>query len=277
MGWGAALASGGLARFDVQRNAWSRIGVVRDSAEAISASDSLRGESEPRAFQPAVNDMSFADRAWFAATEQGLFVSQDAGKSWTELPFAPGELPVGSVRASSDGQQVRIVSSGGMIFSEDAGRTWAWHDLPLESGGAIRLEWTPDNILLAVARTGLYISRDAGNSWAKAQAGLPGGFADALLTRPDLWLVSMQAAGLYISRDQGATWTRVKPAPAASASFGPASKSAARASDGLFPVLVGAAGRIYAGSASNGLYVLDFSGKPAPELATGASNVPGGH
>jgi photosystem II stability/assembly factor-like uncharacterized protein len=278
MGWWAALASGGLARFDVQRNAWARIGVVHDSSEAISASDSLRGERELRAFQPAVNDMFFADTAWFAATEQGLFLSRDSGHSWTELPFGSGELPVSSVRASSDGQQVRIVSSGGMIFSEDAGRSWSWHDLPLESGGAVRLEWTPDNILLAVARTGLYISRDAGNSWAKAQAGLPGGLADALLTRPDLWLVAMQAAGLYMSRDEGATWTRLKPAPAVSASFGTTSKSAARVNDGPFPLLVGAAGRIYAGSASNGLYVLDFSGNPAPKsLATGASSVPGGH
>jgi photosystem II stability/assembly factor-like uncharacterized protein len=277
MGWWAALASGGLARFDVQRSAWARIGVVHDTAEAISARDSSRGESELRAFQPAVNDMFFAETAWFAATEQGLFLSHDSGRSWTELPFGPGELPVSSVRASSDGQQIRIVSSGGMAFSEDAGRTWAWHDLPLESGGTVRLEWTPDNILLAVARTGLYISRDAGNSWAKAQAGLPGGLADALLTRPDFWLVSMKAAGLYLSRDQGATWSRVKPAPAARASLGLTSESAAPDSDGLFPVLVGAAGRIYAGSASNGLYVLDFSGKPAPEVATGASSVPGGH
>jgi photosystem II stability/assembly factor-like uncharacterized protein len=278
MGWWAALAAGGLARFDMQRNAWAHIGVVRDSCEAISASDSLRGESERRAFQPAVNDMFFADRAWFAATEQGLFVSHDSGRSWTELPFGPGELPVGSVRASSDGQRVRIVSSGGMIFSEDAGRTWAWHDLPLESGGTMRLEWTPDNILLAVARTGLYISRDAGYNWAKAQAGLPGGLADALLTRPDFWLVSMQAAGLYISRDEGATWTRVKPRPAVSAPVGPTSASAARFSDGLFPLLAGAAGRIYAGSASNGLYILEFPSNPAPKsLATDASSVPGGH
>jgi photosystem II stability/assembly factor-like uncharacterized protein len=162
-----------------------------------------------------------------------------------------------------------------MIFSEDAGRTWTWHDLPLESGGAIRLEWARDNLLLAVARSGLYISRDAGNTWTKAQAGLPGGVADGLLTRPDLWLVSVQAAGLYISRDEGATWTRVKH----SASLG-TTVGAARASDGPFPVLVavGAAERIYAGSANDGLYVLDLSGDSAPKsFARGATSAAGGH
>jgi photosystem II stability/assembly factor-like uncharacterized protein len=278
-GWWAALASGGLVRFDAQRNAWARFGVVSNSSAVDTASDSTRGESKFRAFRPVVNDMFFADAAWFAATEQGLFVSHDSGRSWTELPFGPGELPVGSVHASSDGVRIRLVSSGGMIFSEDAGRTWAWHDLPLESGGAIRLEWTRDDILLAVARTGLYISRDGGNSWTKAQAGLPGGLADALLTRPDFWLVSVQAAGLYISRDEGATWTRVKRNGMLSATAG-AAAAGVSASDGPFPVLAagGTAERIYAGSANDGLYVLDFSGDSAPKsFATGATSATGGH
>jgi photosystem II stability/assembly factor-like uncharacterized protein len=269
-GWSVAFASGGLARFDAQRNSWSRIGVVSESSSAAlnSASDSAGAPGELRAFRPGVNDMFFGDSAWFAATEQGLFVSHDSGRSWTELPFGPGELPVGSVRASHDGQQIRLVSSGGMIFSEDAGRTWTWHDLPLESGGAVRLEWTSENILLAAARAGLYISRDAGITWTKAQAGLPGGLADGLLTGPELWLVSVQAAGLYISRDEGATWARVKRSGVG---------AAARAGDGQFPVLVatGRMEKIYAGSANDGLFLLDLSGDSAPKsFATGAT---GGH
>ena len=273
VGWWVALASGGLARFDAQRNSWARIGVVSEASSSApnSASDSAGARGEIRAFRAAVNDMSFGDSAWFAATEQGLFVSHDSGKSWTELPFGPGELSVGSVRASRDGRQIRLASSGGMIFSEDSGRTWAWHDLPLESGGAVRLEWASDDILLAAARTGLYISRDAGISWTKAQAGLPGGLADGMLTGPDFWLVSVQRAGLYISRDQGATWARVKRS-------GPV--VAASAGDGQFPVLVanGDAGRIYAGSANDGLFVLDLSANPTPKsFATDATAATGGH
>ena len=277
-GWWAALASGGLAQFDAQRNTWARIGVLADFSAIASTSDSGGRQSELRAFRPTVNEMSFADSAWFAATGQGLFVSRDSGTSWTELPFGPGELPVGSVRASSDGVRIRLASSRGMIFSDDGGRTWVWRDLPLESGGAIRLEWAPDNILLAVARTGLYISRDAGNSWTKAQAGLPGALAEGLLTRPDFWLVSMRVAGLYISRDEGATWTRVKHGTLVSTTGG-----VARVSDGTFPVLaaVSAAERIYAGSANHGLYVLDLSGNSAPKSfmagTAGTNGTTGGH
>jgi len=283
VGWWAALASGGFAQFDAQRNSWAQIGVVSDFSTANPASDSPPGKGEIRAFRLLVNDMFFGDSDWFAATEQGLFVSRDSGGSWTELPFGPGELPVGSVRASNDGQQIRLVCSGGMIFSEDAGRTWAWRDLPRESGGAIRLEWARNNLLLAVARTGLYISRDAGSTWTKAQAGLPGGVANSLLTRPDFWLVSVQVAGLYISRDEGATWTRVKHSVALSSTVSSSTSTqggVVRASDGQFPVLVpvGAAERIYAGSANDGLYILDLSGVSAPKsCATGATSATGGH
>jgi hypothetical protein len=138
----------------------------------------------------------------------------------------------------------------------------------------VRLEWTSDNILLATARAGLYVSRNEGISWTKAQAGLPGGLADGMLTASDFWLVSMHAAGIYISRDEGATWARVKPRRA---------RVAGRAGDGPFPLLVatGAVERIYAGSASDGLYVLDLSGNSAPKSfaagATGATDATGGH
>jgi photosystem II stability/assembly factor-like uncharacterized protein len=273
-GWWAALASGGLARFDAHRNIWTHLGVVSEpSASALNSASDFGGGArvEVRAFRHAVNDLFFGDSAWFAATEQGLFVSRDSGRSWTELPFGPGELPVGSVRASRDGREIRLLSSGGMIFSEDAGRTWAWHDLPLESGGAVRLEWASGNILLAAARTGLYISRDAGVSWTKAQAGLPGGLADGLLTAPDFWLVSVQAAGLYISRDEGATWARVKRSGVGVATH---------AGDAQYPVLaaVGVAGRIYAGSANDGLFVLDLSDSSmSKSFATGATGARGGH
>ena len=270
-GWWATLASGGLARFDAKANTWARIGVIAESATRDSPRSLAGGTREVAAFRLVVNDISFTESAWFAATDQGLFVSHDFGRSWASLRFGPGDLPVRSVRASSDGQKIRLASSGGMVFSEDSGNTWTWHDLPIESGGALRLEWTTDKSLLAVTRTGLYISRDAGTRWTKAQAGLPGGLVDGLLTEPDFWLASVQATGLYISRDEGVTWSRVRRK---------GSGIEERVSDRQFPVLVGVGGnaRIYAGSDTDGLYILDVSGHTAPQsVGEGATSATGGH
>ena len=81
----------------------------------------------------------------------------------------------------------------------------------------------------------------------------------------------MQSAGLCISRDEGATWARVKRSGAGVATH---------AGEAQFPVLVavGATGLIYAGSANDGLFVLDLSGNSAPKsFATGATAATGGH
>jgi uncharacterized protein YfiM (DUF2279 family) len=139
-----------------------------------------------------------------------------------------------------------------MIFSDDAGRTWRWHDLPLDSGGAIRLEWAAVDTLLAAARNGLYISRDNGASWEKLQSGLPAAAPEDLLMHAGVWLVSMRDRGLFISRNEGASWSRVKELDGWSA-------------DDQFTMLAnGINGEfVYAGSANDGLYILDLLGLPA--------------
>jgi photosystem II stability/assembly factor-like uncharacterized protein len=250
-GWLAALAAGGLARFDSQTHKWTRLGAFKEQPEVVTGSTERR-ETPARRFDAVVNDLACGEAECFAATEEGLFFTSDNGKAWSALSFSSANLPVNSVRVSSDSQRLRIVSSNAMIFSDDAGRTWKWHDLPLDSGGAIRLEWAADNTLLAAARNGLYISRDAGASWERFQDGLPAAAPDDLLIRPGVWLVSVRDRGLFISRNEGVSWTRVKELDGWSA-------------DDQFTMLAnGMNGEfVYAGSANDGLYILDLLGQTA--------------
>jgi photosystem II stability/assembly factor-like uncharacterized protein len=259
-GWLAALASGGLARFDPEEAAWAREGCKLDGrstpqAHDVRATISSRPGPARCPFTSRVNDLAFADFTWFAATEDGLFVSHDRGVTWIAVPFAPLALPVDSVRASRDGRLLRIVSSRAMVFSDDAGETWQWHDLPFESGGALRLEFTDPMTALAIARTGLYISHDAGMTWQKAQSGLPQAPVSDLFVGPELWLASIEQGGLYLSRDQGATWSRVK-------NYG---RFRETIEDRQLLALLGEQGGnlVLVGSATEGLYILDFAAPPA--------------
>ena len=256
-GWWAALTSGGLVRYSDAQKTWMRTPTFWQ----VPASSNSSSPAGPRVtiVRPVVNDLYVGEAVWLAATEQGLFKSRDQGKTWTSLRFAPAELPVQSVCTFEDGARIRIVSSLGMVFSDDAGLSWIWHDLPLESGGALKLECADESTLLAIGRTGIYISRDAGKSWAKEQAGLPGARADELLVRPGLWLASMESAGLYISKDEGVSWSRVTHGHE-NQTDGPG--------DNEFPVLASAqeSRRVFAASAREGLYVLEF----APGLAAEA-------
>jgi len=139
------------------------------------------------------------------------------------------------------------------------------------------LEWAGESTLLVAAEAGVYISRNSGRNWVKAQAGLPGARAQELLLLPGLWLASMESSGLYASRDAGLSWSRVRNKSAAGAAAAGAAQSAGEME---FPALAAAeqSPRVFAGSSSEGLYLVEFGQVLSASTAkNNESPVPGGH
>lgn len=225
-GWRATLLSGGLARFDRGANAWVRQGSLGSK----------------------IQELAFSRTAWYAATDDGLLVSKNNGATWSKIPFGPEDVPVRSVQANADGTAIRVASSRGMVYSDDAGQTWTWHDLGLQSGGVLRLIWR-DDTLLAFSPSGVFSSRDRGRNWAKVEQGLPGSQPADAAFAGSRWLVSMRSGGVYQSSDAGNSWTRVR--------------TGERGADGAgddFPVLTASpdGGQLYLGSANDGIFVMDL-------------------
>jgi len=260
-GWWATLERGGLVCYDKQKNAWVRAGRLLADVPADALRSPVKGHTQQtqrvpaRGVQPlgrVVADMAFSREAWYAATDAGLLVSHDAGETWSVLPVGPlVSLPVRSVRVSQDGKHLWVVSLRGLVFSQDGGRTWSWHDLPLGAGGAQWLDVAPEanygTTLVAAAGNGLYISRDAGRTWHLAASGLPEAPIQDFALTPAVYLVSMQTGGLYISSDQGRSWARVEGTLA----------------EGYFPVVVtpNALSTIFAASATESVYAVEMGSK----------------
>jgi photosystem II stability/assembly factor-like uncharacterized protein len=219
-----------------------------------------RKKGPARQLGQIVNDMAFSSTRWFAATENGLLVSSDRGGTWLHQPIGSlATLPVRSVRVSADGERIWLVSLRSLVFSSDAGKSWVWHDLPFAAGGALSLDVdrTDENTMFSRAGNGLYISRDAGKSWQQAGAGLPAVPVESFTMSGGVFVAAMRTGGLYVSTDSGRTWARVTGTLA----------------DGFFPALMGHAGSgvILAGSATEGLYAVEWSspaaaGKVVPDL-----------
>lgn len=261
-GWWASLGRGGLVRYDSQHKLWEPAGhLAPDAARTIAAAETRDGSRKARgrnaaspdsAFGLSVTDMAFCRTAWFAATDEGLLRSSDKGVTWSLQPLGPlPTLPVRSVRVSRDGQNLWVVSLRGLVFSHDAGKTWSWHDLPLNSGGALWLDVAlasepgqPETIV-AAAENGLYLSPDAGKAWHLVGSGLPQAPIQDLAIEGSTFLASMRNGGLYLSRDRGESWSRVSGTLA----------------EGFFPVVTTEeqATRLFAASATEGLYAVQLA------------------
>lgn len=256
-GWWASLEHGGLMRYDAVKGTWSRAGIFAGAIaqEASRRESAVKGRPRkrtpvragPQPLVQIVNDMAFADTAWFAATEETLLISHDQGATWLPLPLGPVNLPTRSVRASRDGQRLWVVSLRGMVFSLDGGKSWLWRDLPRAAGGTLRLDTVDEQTFLATAARALYISRDAGRTWQKAGRGIPEAPLQGLAIIGNTFLASMQSGGLFLSRDLGATWERI----------------AGTLAEGFFPVVTTSitAETLYAASSTDGLYAVDLRGQ----------------
>ena len=271
--WWVSIAHGGLMRYYAARNAWKQAGIVVDGApdkdapatgKAVTASSPLNHalkqpqaartsaerakKNRPRPLLDVVTDLAFSSKEWYAATPGGLLVSADQGATWRRKLVGPlSSLPVQSVRVSSSGRRIRVVSMRGLVFTEDGGSTWVWHDLPLNSGGAVKLDDQPgdENTLVATARNGLYISRDAGKTWQQPASGLPSTPVQGFAATGGVFVASMSTGGLFVSSDSGRAWDRVPGTLA----------------DGFFAAVVASAsepGVIFAASASEGLYKVEW-------------------
>ena len=156
--WWVSLARGGLLRYDAEKKAWKQVEEAAVELEAARGHVSRgRAKSGSRPMLGVVSDMAFSSKEWYAATSAGLLISTDRGVTWTPKSAGPlPSLPVQSVRVSSNGDRIRLVSLGGLLFSDDGGNSWTWHDLPLNSGGAVTLHAEPgdENTLVATARNG---------------------------------------------------------------------------------------------------------------------------
>ena len=274
-GWWAAMEHGGLMRYDSTKRIWTQAGKLTPETAAAFASVVERKPGQRAAVSRVaatpliepVNDMGFANAAWFAATDHGLLRSEDRGETWALMPLGPlPTLPVRSVRVSADGESLWIVSLRGMVFSHDVGKTWSWHDLPESAGAALWLDSAPgigvnanadaksgEETLVASAENGLYISRDSGAKWNRVGSGLPQAPIQDLAIAGATFLASMRTGGLYLSRDAGRTWTRVSGALA----------------EGFFPVVTTEeqANVLFAASATEGLYAVHF----APAITSAAT------
>ncbi|MBV8206733.1 MAG: transcriptional regulator [Acidobacteria bacterium] len=152
-----------------------------------------------------VNDIRIAGNTWYAATAQGVLVSDNAGKSWHGGPVLGNR---GFVSVAAAGHVVSAATLNAVFVSTDSAATWQEAALP-EKVHAIRsITVAPDSTLWVAAREGAYRSSDAGQNWQRVMNGLPAHNLIAITANSEgRHMVATTGADLvYESSDGGVTW-----------------------------------------------------------------------
>jgi photosystem II stability/assembly factor-like uncharacterized protein len=161
----------------------------------------------PIAIAPRVRSIEITEKAWYAATNEGLFISVDGGKKWYGTPV-DGESDLLAANSYPDGT-VALASIKRAFLSRDAGRTWSEITAPSYVTGIYNFTIAPDSSFWLGTREGALRSSDGGTEWIHVMSGLPPNYVlgvkyDDKAQR--LLATAMNSHGVFESVDGGKTW-----------------------------------------------------------------------
>jgi photosystem II stability/assembly factor-like uncharacterized protein len=145
----------------------------------------------------------------FAATQDGLFISDDNGVTWVKANITYGNyMNIGIEEVIIIGDKILAATYVGIFISTDNGKSWTTSNA-LKDEGLYTLTQSGDN-LFAGTFSGIYLSADNGDSWTNVNNGLS-------LTDNCIWSIVTKDEkvffacydGVFVSADNGSSWKAV--------------------------------------------------------------------
>ena len=141
---------------------------------------------------------------WFAATDAGLLVSDNEGRSWKGGAL-DGQKEF--IAVASHGRTVAAASLRGMWYSRDEGEHWSRPPLPNWVSGIYSLTIAQDGTLWIGTREGALRWLPENGAWEHVFKGLADREMIWIHADGDLLLAaSASFQSVYVSRDQGQQW-----------------------------------------------------------------------
>ncbi len=153
-----------------------------------------------------VNDLELGPQQWYAATQDGVYVSSDRGATWASAPI-PGHKEFLAVKSREN--VIMAASRKGVAISLDGSQHWFAASLPQYVTSVRDVAIGPNASLWFAGREGVFRSDDSGETWDHVLNGLPAMNVAAIMY--DAHGKRMLAASsvsplIYESTDNGRRW-----------------------------------------------------------------------
>jgi len=167
-------------------------------------------------------DVETGKPIFLAATNNGLYRSQDPTKGWQRLPYN-GSFDSRTTSISTVARQPEVIwvgtAASGVLVSRDRGETWRQVDLPKDApvNTIVQDPRRPDYVYVGTKQA-FYSSHDAGENWSRRGGNLPFGDFTSIVINPrngDEILVGNAyqngetGGGVYRTLNAGKTWARI--------------------------------------------------------------------
>ena len=173
------------------------------------------GESQVRALAVDPGNSSVV----YAGAENGIYRSEDAGRTWSKLDSPMEGLKIWSIAVDpSNSGNIFVGTAPASLFrSRDGGQTWDSLDANIAQECAIGdprvtallVDPVDSNTVLAgVEIDGVYVSRDGGDSWKQVEQGItnPDIHGMAFSLGEEKTVLVSTPREIFASRDDGATF-----------------------------------------------------------------------
>jgi photosystem II stability/assembly factor-like uncharacterized protein len=147
-----------------------------------------------------------AGERWIAASNAGLYTSNNNGKSWTVAEI-PGESNFISLFVN--GNEALASTIARVYASHDGGATWTVLKAPGQISRIFHASISDDKTVWLSTREGAFRSSDGGTRWERVYGGIPQ--KNVLAVIPNgarLLATGVNERGVFESVDGGKNWTR---------------------------------------------------------------------
>ncbi len=139
-----------------------------------------------------------------------VFLSNDAGKTWTKLFADPEFEKTGGLGIFDEKTLVYTMKGKGIQRSTDAGKTWAKISDLEPWGRVVRIH---KGAAYWLNKGGLLISKDQGATWTRQGSAVDGSVGPFFDLKNEKHLAAAGPKGIYETSDGGETWSVAAPLP----------------------------------------------------------------